>query len=84
MTASTKPSAIPSMLNLNARAISPGIGLVGAADKPSKEAMLNAQMKQALEKVAFLPFGKLIDEWRWGVFDGSIKPDHYNTRPGGR
>jgi peptidyl-dipeptidase A len=66
------------MLNLTPGYMA-GIGLAGAADKPSKEAMLNAQMKQALEKVAFLPFGKLIDEWRWGVFDGSIKPDNYNS-----
>jgi peptidyl-dipeptidase A len=28
--------------------------------------------------VAFLPFGLMIDRWRWGVFDGSIKPDQYN------
>jgi peptidyl-dipeptidase A len=28
--------------------------------------------------VSFLPFGLMIDRWRWGVFDGSIKPDHYN------
>jgi peptidyl-dipeptidase A len=28
--------------------------------------------------VAFLPFGKLIDEWRWGVYSGRIKPDNYN------
>ncbi|UXI70713.1 M2 family metallopeptidase [Tahibacter amnicola] len=54
------------------------IGLSGES-RESKEAVLNAQMKQALEKIAFLPFGKLIDEWRWGVFDGSIKPDNYNT-----
>jgi peptidyl-dipeptidase A len=32
----------------------------------------------ALEKIAFLPFGKLIDEWRWGVFSGAIKPADYN------
>ena len=32
----------------------------------------------ALEKVAFLPFGKLIDEWRWEVFSGEIKPENYN------
>lgn len=54
------------------------IGLVGK-NAPSREAMINAQMKLALEKVVFLPFGKLIDEWRWGVFDGSIKPEQYNT-----
>jgi peptidyl-dipeptidase A len=28
--------------------------------------------------VSFLPFGLMIDRWRWGVFDGSIKPDQYN------
>jgi peptidyl-dipeptidase A len=35
-------------------------------------------LERALEKVAFLPFGLLIDKWRWGVFDGSITPDRYN------
>jgi peptidyl-dipeptidase A len=35
-------------------------------------------MRMALAKVSFLPFGLMIDRWRWGVFDGSIKPDHYN------
>jgi peptidyl-dipeptidase A len=35
-------------------------------------------MRMALAKVAFLPFGLMIDRWRWGVFDGSIKPDNYN------
>ena len=53
------------------------IGLVGAV-KPSQEAVINQQMKMALDKIAFLPFGKLIDEWRWGVFDGRIKPSEYN------
>ena len=53
------------------------IGLVGAV-KPSPEAVINQQMKMALDKIAFLPFGKLIDEWRWGVFDGRIKPSEYN------
>ena len=32
----------------------------------------------ALDKIAFLPFGKLIDEWRWKVFTGEIKPENYN------
>ena len=53
------------------------IGLAGKAGSDDK-AMLNAQMKLALEKVALLPFGLVIDKWRWGVFDGSIKPDEYN------
>jgi peptidyl-dipeptidase A len=46
--------------------------------KPSKEAVINQQMKMALDKIAFLPFGKLIDEWRWAVFDGRVKPADYN------
>ncbi len=53
------------------------IKLVGAV-QPSKEAVINQQMKMALDKIAFLPFGKLIDEWRWRVFDGQIKPEDYN------
>jgi peptidyl-dipeptidase A len=31
-----------------------------------------------MDKVAFLPFGLLVDKWRWGVFDGSITPANYN------
>ncbi|MBV6417875.1 MAG: hypothetical protein CMLOHMNK_02651 [Steroidobacteraceae bacterium] len=53
------------------------IGLVGAV-QPSREAVINQQMKMATEKIAFLPFGKLIDEWRWKVFSGEITPAHYN------
>ena len=44
----------------------------------SEEATLNKQMKLALEKIAFLPFGKMIDEWRWKVFSGDIAPQDYN------
>ena len=53
------------------------VGLVGAQQQ-SNEALINAQMRMALAKVSFLPFGLMIDRWRWGVFDGSIKPDQYN------
>jgi peptidyl-dipeptidase A len=53
------------------------IGLVDAPQR-SQEALINAQMRMALAKVAFLPFGLMIDQWRWGVFDGSIAPDSYN------
>jgi peptidyl-dipeptidase A len=44
----------------------------------SEKAVINRQMQMALDKIAFLPFGKLIDEWRWGVFSGAIKPEDYN------
>jgi peptidyl-dipeptidase A len=54
------------------------IGLVPEA-KPSREALINQQMKMALEKIAFLPFGKMIDEWRWQVFSGQVKPENYNS-----
>ena len=53
------------------------IGLVDAQQQ-SNEALINAQMRMALAKVSFMPFGLMIDRWRWGVFDGSIKPDQYN------
>jgi peptidyl-dipeptidase A len=35
-------------------------------------------LQQALEKVAFLPFGLVIDKWRWQVFSGQVKPEQYN------
>jgi peptidyl-dipeptidase A len=54
------------------------IGLIGAV-KRSPEATINQQMMLALDKVAFLPFGKLIDEWRWKVFAGEVKPESYNA-----
>ena len=53
------------------------IGLVGEQQQ-SEQSLINAQMRMALAKVSFLPFGLMIDRWRWGVFDGSIKPDEYN------
>lgn len=52
-------------------------GLIDEVVK-SEEATLNKQMKLALEKIAFLPFGKMIDEWRWKVFSGEISPEDYN------
>ncbi|MEM6639039.1 MAG: M2 family metallopeptidase [Pseudomonadota bacterium] len=53
------------------------IGLVGAVSQ-SREAVINQQMKMALEKIAFLPFGKLVDQWRWDVFSGKTPPERYN------
>lgn len=64
-----------------ALSVTPGylktIGLL--ADAPQNEkADLNFLMKTALSKVAFLPFGKLIDQWRWDVFSGKTPPGKYN------
>jgi peptidyl-dipeptidase A len=39
---------------------------------------INALFKMALERVAFLPFGLLIDKWRWDVFSGEVKEDKWN------
>jgi len=44
----------------------------------SEEATINQLMKMALDKIAFLPFGKLIDEWRWRVFAGEVSEQDYN------
>lgn len=53
------------------------VGLISSAAE-SEKAVINRQMMMALDKIAFLPFGKLIDEWRWRVFSGEISPDDYN------
>jgi peptidyl-dipeptidase A len=62
-------------------AMTPGylkqIGLLGELPHDSK-VVINVQMKDALSKVAFLPFGKLIDQWRWDVFNGKTPPGDYN------
>lgn len=39
---------------------------------------INFLMKIALDKIAFIPFSYLIDQWRWRVFDGSITKENYN------
>nr|WP_245585198.1 M2 family metallopeptidase [Solimonas flava] len=53
------------------------IGLV-PEQKTDERALINAQMKLALDKITFLPWGKLVDQWRWKVFAGDIKPAQYN------
>jgi len=35
-------------------------------------------LNQAMDKIAFLPFGLLMDKWRWQVFSGEITPEEYN------
>jgi peptidyl-dipeptidase A len=53
------------------------VGL-GSRVRPSKEATINEQMKMAADKIAFLPFGLLVDQWRWKVFSGEVSPQNYN------
>ncbi|XP_019725690.1 angiotensin-converting enzyme [Hippocampus comes] len=54
------------------------IGLLKSATS-DPESDINYLLKMALEKIAFLPFGYLIDQWRWGVFGGNIPPERYNA-----
>jgi peptidyl-dipeptidase A len=52
------------------------IGMIEQVPDTSKD--IGLLMKAALEKVAFLPFGLLVDQWRWKVFSGEYGPDEYN------
>ena len=52
------------------------VGLIDAVPPASKD--IGLLLRSALDKVAFLPFGLLVDKWRWQVFSGAIGPDEYN------
>ncbi len=54
------------------------IGLLDKDKVPSADKDTGLLLRQAMDKVAFLPFGLLVDKWRWGVFNGSIAPASYN------
>jgi peptidyl-dipeptidase A len=65
-----------------ALSITPGyLKQIGLLDEISdnERGVVNKQMQDALGKIAFLPFGKLMDQWRWDVFSGKTKPDRYNA-----
>jgi peptidyl-dipeptidase A len=52
------------------------LGLLDKAPDPSKD--IGLLLHRALDKIAFLPFGLVIDQWRWKVFSGEIPPAKYN------
>ena len=54
------------------------IGLLGADKVPSADKDIGLLLRQAMDKVAFLPFGLLVDKWRWQVFSGKLTPATYN------
>ncbi len=54
------------------------IGLLDPKKVPDESKDTGLLLRQAMDKVAFLPFGLLVDKWRWGVFNGSITPANYN------
>ena len=53
------------------------LGFIDKAPDASKD--IGLLLNKALEKIAFLPFGLLIDQWRWKVFSGEITPAQYNA-----
>ncbi len=54
------------------------IGLLDRNKVPSPDKDIGLLLRQAMDKVAFMPFSYVVDKWRWGVFDGSITPANYN------
>jgi len=55
------------------------IGLLNQSAVPPASKDIGLLLRQAMDKVAFLPFGLMVDKWRWGVFSGEITPDRYNA-----
>ena len=55
------------------------IGLLQQSQVPGPDADISLLMRQALDKIAFLPFAISVDQWRWRVFRGQIQPADYNT-----
>lgn len=52
---------------------------IGLMDEiPGEDKDIGYLMQQALDKIAFLPFGLLVDKWRWQVFNGEVQPGDYN------
>lgn len=47
---------------------------LGLIEEPQNdlESDINYLMSVALDKIAFIPFGYLIDKWRWDVFSGDV------------
>jgi len=52
------------------------IGLLEEEPDASKD--IGLLLRDALDKIAFLPFGLLVDQYRWKVFSGEVDPDEYN------
>jgi peptidyl-dipeptidase A len=55
------------------------LGKVGLVEKaPPESADVGLLLRTALQRLAFLPFGLVVDSWRWQVFSGQVPPDQYN------
>lgn len=52
---------------------------IGLLDRvPGEEEDIPFLLKMALDKIAFMPFGLMVDRWRWDVFSGETTPAEYN------
>ena len=52
---------------------------VGLIDQvPGEDADIPYLLRMAMDRIAFVPFGLMIDKWRWQVFSGEVTPEHYN------
>ncbi|TRD12430.1 M2 family metallopeptidase [Erythrobacter insulae] len=54
------------------------IDMLKEDEVPSADKDIGLLLRQAMDKVAFLPFGLLVDRYRWSLFDGSVAPQDYN------
>ncbi|SFD61080.1 M2 family metallopeptidase [Pseudoalteromonas denitrificans] len=63
-----------------ALSVTPGyLKEIGLLDKvPDESKDLGLLMKMAMDKIAFIPFGLMVDQWRWQVFSGEVAPENYN------
>jgi len=52
------------------------IGLIDTVPGPDGD--IDLLLRKALEKIAFIPFGYLVDQWRWKVFAGAVGPQDYD------
>ncbi len=55
------------------------IGLLQQNQMPNETQDRALLLRQALDKIAFLPFGLLMDRYRWGIYSGQIAPDRYQA-----
>tara|TARA_B100002003_G_scaffold66685_1_gene61998 strand:- start:4374 stop:6206 length:1833 start_codon:yes stop_codon:yes gene_type:complete len=52
------------------------IGLIDEIPDPSND--VGMLLQTALDKIAFIPFGLMVDQWRWKVMAGEVGPEDYN------
>ncbi len=54
------------------------IDMLDRSQVPSADKDIGLLLREAMDKVAFLPFGLMVDRYRWQLFDGTIPADQLN------